>query len=255
MSTPIEEPVTLTLPPLIPPPGIVTDRSLRIPPIMANLLPLEIVDARRDRRMRRVVLAALASFVAVLVAWYALSAYQTRHARQTLAAAQQSGEAVLRQQRAFAEVVDVQAESKLITTQLAALLGTDLQWAKLLGAVESSAPAGVALTGMTGSITPTADAAAATAVTLPNTTGLKAVGSLTVSGSATSQATIAAYVDALARITGLGNPLLSGVTTQNGQLQFSVRLDITSAALGGRYAISTGSAGGSASGGGSAGGN
>jgi hypothetical protein len=57
---------------------------------------------------------------------------------------------------------------------------------------------------------------------------------------------VAAYVDALGKIKGLGNPLLGDMTRQEGLLRFTVRLDLTSAGLGGsRYS----SGGGTGSGG------
>jgi len=61
------------------------------------------------------------------------------------------------------------------------------------------------------------------------------VGTLTVSGTATSRAVIAGYVDALSRVTGLADPLVTNASTTSGTLQFSLRLDITRAILGGRF--------------------
>ncbi|HVQ89814.1 MAG TPA: hypothetical protein VMU51_02150 [Mycobacteriales bacterium] len=243
MSTPPRFPATLTVAP--PDAAVVAARMLRIPMIAADLLPLEVVESRRDRRVRGVVLVALASFVAVLVAWYALSAYQTSQARAALATAQQSGDAMLRQQRVYSEVVKVQAESAVITVQLASLLANDLQWSRLLDKVVASRPVGVTLTGVTGALTPTVQAAGSAAIVLPDTTGERQVGTLTISGSAPDTVTVAAYVDALGKVKGLGNPLLGGVTSQSGKLtlQFTVQLDITSGALGGRYQATSGSGG------------
>jgi hypothetical protein len=233
MSTPTAPPSTLPLPPAELAAAAV--RALRVPAITANLLPVEIVESRRERKVRRVVLAALGAFVAVLVAWYGLMSYQTATARTALTAVQDDSQAVLRQQRAFADVVSVQAESKVISSQLAVLLATDLQWPRLLAAVTHAAPAGVALTGLSGTLAPTTDTAGPTVIQLPNTSGERPVGTLTASGLAPTALAVAAYVDALGKIKGLGNPLLGGVTRQDGRLHFTVQVDITSSALGGRY--------------------
>jgi hypothetical protein len=56
-----------------------------------------------------------------------------------------------------------------------------------------------------------------------------------VTGSAPSKAVVAACVDALDKIGGLGNPLLDGASVEDGIVQFTVRLEITSSALSGRY--------------------
>ena len=71
---------------------------------------------------------------------------------------------------------------------------------------------------------------------LPSATTEKKVGTLTVTGTGTSKAVIAAYVDALAKLSRVANPLLGEVTLQETGWQYSIRLDITKSALGGRYA-------------------
>jgi Tfp pilus assembly protein PilN len=242
MSTPTDRPATLTLP--VPEQSAAVARALRIPQIAADLLPLEIVDARRDRRVRRMVLAALAAFVAVLAAWYALTNYQTGQARDALTSAEDAGQAVQRQQRAFAEVVSIQAESRVTREQLASLFATDLRWTRLLGAVESAAPDGVVLTGVSTTITQSSAATGGVAaVTLPNTTGDKLVGTVAVSGVALTKPQVAAYLDALGKVKGLGNPILGGATLHDGKLQFNLQLDLTAAALGGRFSAVAGSGG------------
>lgn len=238
MSTPTERPTAVIL--LPPESAAAAERALRVPAIAANLLPLEIVESRRDRKVRRVVAAAIAAFLAVLAAWFGLTSYQTSEARSAVTAAQDNGQALLRQQRSFAEVVSVQAESQAIASQLSGLLATDLRWSRLLTAVAQVAPPGVALTGVTGALTSPAEAADAAAVRLPDTTGEKSVGSLTINGTAPDPFAVAAYLDALGKIKGLGNPQLDGATVVEGELRFSVRLDITSGALGGRYPAAIG---------------
>jgi hypothetical protein len=214
-------------------------RALRILPIAANLLPVEIVEARRVRKVRRIVLSALAVFAVLLAAWYAKASYETSTARSDLRNVEDDAQRLLRQQQAFAEVVGTQAESQAIRTQLSSLLTTDLRWSRLLWCLRKAALGGVRVTDVFGSLgsSPSASAGAggSSASQLPSPSGKKPVGTLTVTGSGPSQEAIAAYIDTLAIVEGLGNPLLGDVTTQNGVLQFTVKLDVTSAALGGRY--------------------
>jgi hypothetical protein len=70
---------------------------------------------------------------------------------------------------------------------------------------------------------------------LPDTSGEKIIGTLTVTGTAPDKAAIAEYVDALATAAGLGNPIVGDTNLQDGQQRFTLRLDLTSAALGGRF--------------------
>jgi hypothetical protein len=185
-------------------------RALRIPPFSANLLPVEIVEARRVRKVKRVVVSALAGFVAVLVAWYAVAYYQTSAARSNLHEAESRTGTLRQQQKAFDELVKAQAESKAINTELSVLLGNDLQWAGLIAATRGAAPSGVQITGVAGTVAGTGVRTAQGAgATLPNSVPDKLVGTLTVTGTGTTKAVVASYIDAVAKVTGLANPMLS----------------------------------------------
>lgn len=225
---------------LTPPEPAGTDRRpLRILPIAANLLPTEIVELRRGRKVRRRVIAALAAFAVVLGGWYGLARYQTSTAHDALSAAEADAQVVIRQQRAFGEVISVQADSQAIQTQLSSLLTHDLRWSRLLTSLNAAMPDGMAVTGVSGALTATAGTAAAgagpTSTQLPNTSGRDLVGTLVVTGTATGLNAVAAYLDALGKTAGLGNPTLDGVIAQDDGLHFTLRLDITTSALGGRY--------------------
>jgi hypothetical protein len=239
-----------------PVPAAPAGRAPRVPSIAANLLPVEIVESRRVRKVRRIVLSALVVFALLLGAWFGLARYQTSEARQNLRLAENDVQRLTRQQQAFATVVAVQAESQAIRKQLAALLADDLRWARLFSSLRKAAPADVRITAAYGSL-----AAAATGATsgggaasggavpqLPGTSGEKLIGTFTVTGSGATKTAVAAYVDALGNIPGLANPYLGDASEQDGAVQFTVRLDITNAALGGRYTPKSKSGGDSRSG-------
>jgi Tfp pilus assembly protein PilN len=226
-----------------PDPVASAERALRILPIAANLLPEEIVEARRSRHVRRIVLTALIALVAVLAAWNALASYQTSTARSGLSNVEDDAQRLMRQQRAFGEVVSIQAEAQLISTRLSSLLADDLRWSRLLSGLQTAAPRGVQVTGVSGALTAGTSGhasgvgghASGSVTQLPGTSGEEPIGTLTVTGSGPSKEVVAAYVDALAKVPGLDNPLLGSAYQDNGVLQFSVQLDITGSAVGGRY--------------------
>lgn len=241
--------------------------DLRILPIVANLLPAEVVDARRQRKVRKTTIALLAGFVVLLLGWYGQAWYETSNARDRLARAQDNVQLAMAQQRAFAEIVTAQGESQRITTQLRSLLANDLQWSDLMVSLQAVAPEGVLITGVFGLLivaeptgptggtaggtapAATGDSAQAASGTEPQATpgaagdpamGAKVsawkTGSLTVTGSAPDELAAAAYVDALGTVVGLANPFLGDAVRQDGTLRFTIRIDIMSSALGGRYA-------------------
>jgi Tfp pilus assembly protein PilN len=221
---------------LTPPGSPVTAGSRpRMLTIAANLLPVEIVASRRGRKVRRIALSGLLVFALLLVGWYVAMRQPTATARSELTSAEDHAQQLVQRQRAFADVVMTQAAAQEINTQLAALLATDVQWSVLLTALQQTAPDGVRLTGVSAALTSPAAALGSTVVQLPDTSGKQSIGTLTVNGNAISNSVVAAYVDALGRLPRLGNPLLGASTLHNGKLEFTVQLDITTAALGGRY--------------------
>jgi hypothetical protein len=205
--------------------------ELRIPAVEANLLPVEIVEERRGRRARRVAIASLVVIVVLTTAWYGQAKFETSVADDSVRLAEDDAQRVVRQQRDFADLVATRAESQGIESRLSGLLAGDLQWSRLLFSIRLQAPNGVRPNGVVGSLS---DDTAAVEAIQARTAGA-VVGKLTVSGSGTSRAAVATYVDRLGRISGLANPLLSSATETEGLVQFAVQLDITTAALGGRH--------------------
>lgn len=206
---------------------------LRLLPITANLLPPEITDARRTRKVRRVAAAIVAGALVLTAVWYFVAKQQTSHAQSSLDQAEQQSVSLTHKEASYANLVKVQADAAAINTKLSALMANDLQWWQLLPALNAAAPAGVTLTSVSGTL---ATAGAASATPVPGTTGPAAVGSLTISGTAPDKNSIAAFLDALSLVKGLSNPYTSGAQSGTGStLTFSMHADINSTALGGRF--------------------
>jgi hypothetical protein len=219
---------------LLPPePAITLDHSYRLLSIAANLLPPEIVDTRRTRRVKRAVLVALCTCTVLLAGWYGAATLQTVTARAEVRSVDQEIEQLTRHQKAYADVIRVQADSQAIHAQLIAVLGGDLRWSTLISAVQSAAPVGLNLTGVTGLVTPTVAVRGAAPAGVP--VGVAPIGSLIINGSGRTKGMVAGYVDALGTIPGLANPFLTNANEDDGVTLFTVRVDVTSAALGGRY--------------------
>jgi hypothetical protein len=216
------------------PPPTDDGRAYRIIRIGANLLPVEIVVARRMHKIRWIVITSLILFIGLLAAWYLRDYRHTGEAEVRVGQAQDQVQHLQRQQRQYAEVVSVQADSKSIRTQLSTLLASDVQWAKLMGEVQAAAPSGVSLVALLCTVN-VGDTPPDQAGHLPSTTTDKTVGAVTVVGTGPDKVTVAGYVDALAKVPGLANPQVSDIALQDGRVRFTVRLDVTAARLGGRY--------------------
>ena len=129
-----------------------SERALRILPIAADLLPEEIVEARRERQARRLVLAGLAGFLALLTGWYGITLLQTSAAGSGLAAAQDDISRLQAQQNKYADVVSAQAESHRIQAALGSLMANDLQWSRLVHDIGGAVPGELTLAGVTGAL-------------------------------------------------------------------------------------------------------
>jgi len=223
-----------------PPPQPDTDVT-RFVAIRANLLPDEIANARRVGQMIRKVGVALAAVIALVICGYAVTAWQTSSAKDSLAAAQRKSTQLINEQRQFRPLVTAQAQAASIRAELTKLMVGDLSWTNLLATLRKSAPARMTITTVTG-ITGVGAASTTTGASggglgILNQSGKQQVGTLTISGTAPDKNAVAAYIDTLTKVPGLAAPFPASLTGQGGKLTFSASVIITSDALGGRYAV------------------
>ncbi|MHA3703644.1 hypothetical protein ACXR2U_15820 [Jatrophihabitans sp. YIM 134969] len=192
------------------------DPGGRVVAVRVNLLPGEILDARRGHRVRRAGVAVLALLAVVLGALVFVVRADVASTRSDLAAADSLTAHLRAQQGRYADVVALQDQVTEAVGRLNRLTAGDLDWAPLLTAVVAAAPRGVVVAQLQAT---TADpAAAGSAGGAPGGGGTTAgptpvpVGVLTLSGAAPGPGAVAAYVDALARVVGLDNVVATDVS-------------------------------------------
>jgi len=212
------------------------ERARRLLPIAANLLPTEVVESRRARKVRRSVLVAIVALVVLLTAWYGYAVYETSVAREGLAGAQADADRAQKKQAEFNDLVQAQTQSAAMRNQLTAVMAEDLPWSSVAGPVLAKVPGGMHLAHITGNL-PDPSKAAAPAVKLPSSTDQKLIGTLTVEGQAPNKAVIAQYVDALGTVPGLANPYVTSAVPNGDEtaMVFTIQFDVTDAVLGGRF--------------------
>jgi hypothetical protein len=216
-------------------PALSPQRVARVLTISAHLLPDEIVAARRARRTRTWVIGLVALVACLCVVWFAYASNAKQDAEQELSAASIEVMNLQREQREYAEVVQVQNHTTLLTGQLKAVMANDLDWAALLATLRATgATSDITITGVTGRLDG-ADGTGAASSPLPSTNPAASIGGLVVTGTGPDKKAIAAYVDALAKQTVVANPFLTSVTSADDTTTFSLSLDITQTALCGRF--------------------
>jgi len=236
---------TTTLMPLDP--ALSPQRVNRVLTISADLLPGEIVAARRARRTRGWVLAVVAVVLLALGGWYLQADHQTTLANEELESATGQQVTLQRKQADYAEVVNVQSDTNTITKQLTTLLANDMPWADLLDTLRNTGDnSGVTVDGINGTLSDPATAQGATGTTaLPSTSGSATIGTLTVTGTAPDKPTVAKYVDALGTLSTVANPYVTSVAkNKTDDFNFTLSVDITSEALCGRFTTKCTSSGG-----------
>jgi Tfp pilus assembly protein PilN len=218
-----------------------TDRPLIR--VVANLLPDEVVDARRVRHVRHRVVLALVVVLLLIAGWYVYARIQTSKAQANLNKVENQTVSLRAREHSFARLSAVQGATAAIADQLHQLMTGDLAWSALLRTLNVQAPPGVAVTnvsgamfaGGTGAPSSTQSGTANGGIGALDRSGQLPAGTLTVTGTATDKRVIAGYLDALGRVKGLSVPFLTNLGVQDGHLSFTANLVITTAALGGRW--------------------
>jgi type IV pilus assembly protein PilN len=228
-------------------PALSPQRMVRVLTISANLLPDEVVAARRARRSRGWVLIAVILVVALLAAWYVWAGRRVSATDDDLSRVTQQATTLQKSQAKYQDVVNAQTEAATIAKKLKALLADDLRWARLLDTLRSTGAAtGVTVMGVNAALNDPA-AAGTVADSLPGTTKSTA-GTIVITAGAPDKPSIAKYVDALSRLTSVANPYLTTATkagSPGGQAwQFSVTVDISSTTLCGRFTTKCKASGG-----------
>ena len=225
---------TTTLMPLDP--ALSPQHVSRVLTISADLLPREVVAARRARRTRGCVLALVALVLVALGGWYMHADQQLRSATSELDSTTAEARTLQRKQSDYSNVVNVQAETGTIAKQLSVLLASDLPWATLIDTLrDTGSDAGVTVEGLSASLNATGTGTYGTGA-LPSSSGAPTIGTITVTGSGPDKPSVARYVDALATLPNVANPYLTSVAeSAAGGVQYRLTVDITAQAQCGRF--------------------
>lgn len=210
-----------------------------------NLLPPEIEEQRRFRRLQAALGIALLGVVGVVGAltWSASNA--VTDAQTELDAAQARGTQLQAQQAQFAEVPVVFAQVEAATAQLEQAMGQEVRWSYFLNDLSLRVPDDVWLSSMTVAqnvdVNPVATAAAPTDAYVA--TGL---GTVTFTGQGKRHNDVATWLDALAKQASLTQPYFTSsakdeIAVEDSIVTFSSTATITEEALSRRYAQKAGS--------------
>lgn len=215
--------------------------------ITANLLPPEIIAARRLRVVRKMIVGVLIAVVVLGGAGYAYAFFQQRTAQSQLSAEKSKTAELVQQQQKYAEVVQLAGTIAHIKGQLATLMAGDVDTSKLVDETVAALPPGGSITQLQVALTngpATSASTSSSTITAAgggvlDLSGQVHIGSMSVVGTARSMTDIAGYVNALSLLPGVVEvyPASQGTGTTPNAIQFTIEVTLTDKLLTHRYDV------------------
>jgi hypothetical protein len=202
-----------------------------------NLLPPEILDARRFRRVQRVLAGALVGTVAAAGLAFAWSLHGVSVAQAELDASRARTAQLHTEEAEYADVPRVLARVDQAKKARAQALGNDVLWYRFFDDLAAATPATVSL----GNVSVTLDASGAGAVAAADPLTPAGIGTVTFTGVGDRFPDVATWLESVATITGLDGSTLQSATRVAGgaggddPVTFSSKIVVSDAALSHRY--------------------
>lgn len=209
--------------------------------IVANLLPSEVLQARRVRAIRKLVIILISVLLVIAAAGYAYAYMQTRSAAQSLAAEQSRTAQLTAREHQYSDVTEIQGSVAQVQSQLSTLLANDVNTPAILTQVFAGLPPGSHLSQITMTLAvPNQTSSSNLPVTSLDTSGRTHIGTVTLVGQVAHLTDVATYVDTLASIPGVVQPYpTTNVVADKGGSTFSIQLTLTDQLLTHSFSAST----------------
>jgi len=215
-----------------------TTTSVLVPRV--NLLPPEIADAARFRRMQGLMAGAVVGSVALVALITLAAGAQVSSAQNSLTDAQATGTTLQTQVNQFAEVPKVFAAVQSAETQLSSAMGAEVRWSFYMNDLSLTVPDRIGLTSL--AIRQDLGGGSSGAVTSP--LGKTGIATVTFEGQASTNNDVASFLDSLAKQKGYIDPYFSSANksaadaaaaNQQSVVDFAATVTVTDAAKSGRY--------------------
>jgi hypothetical protein len=211
--------------------------------IVANLIPPEVLQARRVRAVRKLVAYALCVLVLLGGVGYGLAWYRSRQAADALAAEQSRTSQLLAQQKRYADVTLLQSSVAGVRTELSQLLATDVDMPVLMAAIITQLPARATISQLAVTMSPPegakAAASQATGSGTLDTSGRPHIGLISITGQAARVSDVSTLVDRLSALPGFIDPYPTSNTTNDKGTLFTVQFSIDDRLFSHRYDVSS----------------
>lgn len=207
--------------------------------IFADLMPPEVLQARRAARIRRYVIVGLSSLLVVVVLLYALLFVQKQSAQNSLDKAQKTTSQLSAEKNQYADVIQMQGTVASVQAQVANLMANDIDFPLLLSQLEANLVNGMSISQLTVTLS-TATATGApqggTGSVLDPATVLH-IGSIVMTGTAVRPTDVSAYIDRLATMKGVVTPFPVSSVVGPTSVTYTIQATLTSDLYTHRYDV------------------
>ena len=207
--------------------------------IVANLIPPEVLQARRVRAIRKLVAYLMCVLVLLAGVGYGFAWYRSQQAADALAAEQSRTSQLLAQQKRYADVTLLQTSVAGVRTELSQLLETDVDVPALIASVLKQLPAGTTVSQLAVTMAPPAGQQSkvnpASGTGSLDTSGRAHIGLMTVTGQAQRVSDVSTLVDRLGALPGFIDPYPTSNTTNDKGTLFTVQFSINDSLFSHRY--------------------
>lgn len=197
--------------------------------IAADLTPPELVTARRLQKQRKVIAVALAVLLVLCGAGYVISIRQHASARDSVTLARDETATLQAQTKAYANVTQIETKTSKINQQLAVVLASDVDFAKLLRTLRGQLPGTMTIKTVSVSLATGAGA------TVAPTGGHAVIGTVILGGSALTYVDVSHYVDTLSTTAGIVDVVPTSAQASKSGVQYNVTFNITNQLLTHRF--------------------
>jgi hypothetical protein len=211
--------------------------------IVANLIPPEVLQARRVRAVRKLVAYALCVLVLIAGVGYGFAWYRSQQAADALAAEQSRTSQLLAQQKRYADVTVLQGSVAGVRTQLSQLLASDVDASALITSILVQLPPGATVSQLAVTMSApagkqaTADVASGSAAL--DTSGRPRIGVISITGQALRVSDVSTLVDRLSALRGFIEPYPTSNTTNDKGTMYTIQFSINDRLLSHRYDVTS----------------
>jgi hypothetical protein len=194
--------------------------------IAVDLTPVEIVNTRKVRSLKKVIVAGLALVVLLCVGATFMALLAQADAQESYDAAQANTADLQARAAKYADITAMKTTIAQVEAQVSTLMANDVDFVNLMARIRIALPPGVTIDNEAVALAQQAPADAAAAPATPGTT---VIGTVTLSGSGGAIKDLAPFVTTLIGLEGVVDVVPTSTSKTETGMEYTLTLNITDA--------------------------